>query len=650
MTTPEVTPELGSALLTRGRSCDAPAWIALHAGCVTAQFDPAEGWLRRLRVGELEVLTAVYGAVRDRNWGTVPPRLEALHIDQREERFHVSFEVRCVSPAAGFCWQGEVTGDADGTVTFRFLGEAMIGFWKNRIGLCALHPLPTCAGRPCQIETADGAVSEAEFPRLIAPLQPFTNVRAITYEIAPALRVEVRFEGDVFETEDQRNWTDASFKTYSTPLNQPFPVWVDRGTRVEQTVTVRLLETAALFRRSTSDVRDPEINTSQAIGRPLPPIGFCLPSSGIALTEIEASRLKQLRPAHLRVDLRLYETDWLTRWHQACMDAAAVGTSLHAALFLSDEGPRELRALAAELAARPAPVSLWLVFHKNEPATRSHWVRMAEAALPSGATFASGTDANFAELNRSRPGATETSLTCFSINPQVHAFDEASLIENLGAQAATIESARAFSHRPLVVSPITLRPRFNAVATSDTASKEGDLPTQVDPRQMSLLGAAWTVGSLARLAPLEAVHSLTYFETTGWRGLMESERGSPLPDLFPSWPGCVYPMFHLFSWLADAAGVVETKSTDPLRLDGVCVTGQDGRRRWIVANLTEERQRVRVNIAAASAMVSILDETNVHFAMRAPETLPSPTRQPASSGSVELELSAYALTCITPEA
>ena len=29
--------------------------------------------------------------------------------------------------------------------------------------------------------------------------------------------------GDVFEMEDQRNWTDASFKTYCTPLRQPFP-------------------------------------------------------------------------------------------------------------------------------------------------------------------------------------------------------------------------------------------------------------------------------------------------------------------------------------------------------------------------------------------------------------------------------------------
>ena len=33
----------------------------------------------------------------------------------------------------------------------------------------------------------------------------------------------VAFDGDIFEMEDQRNWTDASYKIYSTPLRLPFP-------------------------------------------------------------------------------------------------------------------------------------------------------------------------------------------------------------------------------------------------------------------------------------------------------------------------------------------------------------------------------------------------------------------------------------------
>ena len=32
------------------------------------------------------------------------------------------------------------------------------------------------------------------------------------------------FNGETFEMEDQRNWTDASFKTYCTPLSLPYPI------------------------------------------------------------------------------------------------------------------------------------------------------------------------------------------------------------------------------------------------------------------------------------------------------------------------------------------------------------------------------------------------------------------------------------------
>ena len=39
------------------------------------------------------------------------------------------------------------------------------------------------------------------------------------------------FEGELFELEDQRNWTDASFKTYPTPvaLSDPRPMTAENA-------------------------------------------------------------------------------------------------------------------------------------------------------------------------------------------------------------------------------------------------------------------------------------------------------------------------------------------------------------------------------------------------------------------------------------
>ena len=63
----------------------------------------------------------------------------------------------------------------------------------------------------------------------------------MTHELADGSdRFKVIMEGDTFETEDQRNWTDASFKTYCTPLGLPFPVEIKKGDVVEQSITIGL--------------------------------------------------------------------------------------------------------------------------------------------------------------------------------------------------------------------------------------------------------------------------------------------------------------------------------------------------------------------------------------------------------------------------
>jgi hypothetical protein len=75
-----------------------------------------------------------------------------------------------------------------------------------------------------------------------------------------------------------------------------------------------------------------------------------------------------------------------------------------------------------------------------------------------------------------------------------------------------------------------------------------------------LFAAAWTLGSLKYLAE-SGVASVTYFEMTGWRG--ETEAGSPLPELFASVPGNVFPLWPVFADLAECvqAKVVPTVSS-----------------------------------------------------------------------------------------
>ena len=100
-------------------------------------------------------------------------------------------------------------------------GEGLTDFETNRTGFVVLHPIEGVAGEGVTIERVDGTVDEGRFPALIDPVQPMMELRALTHRPAPGLSVECRMEGDTFEMEDQRNWTDASYKTYVRPLALP---------------------------------------------------------------------------------------------------------------------------------------------------------------------------------------------------------------------------------------------------------------------------------------------------------------------------------------------------------------------------------------------------------------------------------------------
>jgi hypothetical protein len=264
-----------------------------------------------------------------------------------------------------------------------------------------------------------------------------------------------------------------------------------------------------------------------------------------------------------------------------------------------------------------------LVFHEEEAATSPRWLELAHAALDGvlpGAAFGSGSNANFCELNRHQPGRPDGDAISFGITPQIHAFDERSMAENLAPQAEAVRSARAFSGAPVVVSPVTLRPRFNAVAQSDVTAVAGELPYSVDARQMSLFGAGWTLGSIKYLAEAGA-DSVTYYETTGWQGVLETDTGSQEPALFPSRPGEVFPLYHVLADLADLrdAELVAVSSSNPFAVEALALRDAAGTH-LLLANLTPDPRDIVLALpGGGEARMRRLNETSAALAMEKPE-------------------------------
>ncbi|MFN8526084.1 MAG: hypothetical protein U0821_23530 [Chloroflexota bacterium] len=636
-------PDLPVNVLRYGHTEALPVQRQLRAGPLTMVFE--HGDLRWIRYGGTEAMRRLYVAVRDQNWNTAPTRLSDLVIDQNEDAFRVSFAAEHRLREIHFGWRGEITGESDGTVRFVMDGEARTTFLRNRVGICVLHPA-AAAGASYAALRDDGTVEHGRLPVEIAPHQPTHDLRAFMHEVEHGTWLDAHFEGDVFEMEDQRNWTDASFKTYSTPLRLPFPVRLEAGSRVRQVVTLR-----PRGRVQPRPVAPPSaliVGLGQPGGTTLPRIGLGSASHGQALTDLELRRLSALRPSHLRVDLRLDDPGWGGVWERAKAEARALGTPLELAVFASDDAGKELAALAVRLATDAPPIAHVLVFGRGEASARLY--EMARSALGSGVLLGGGSTSYFTQLNRNRPPTDALDLVCYSINPQVHQFDNASMVETLEGQRLTVRSTRGFAGgRPIVISPITLRPRFNADASKpEPAPDPGELPRAVDARQMSLFGAAWTVGSLRHLAE-SGVYSATYFETTGWRGVMERAEGSPDQALFPSIAGGVFPIYHALADIGEFGGgtVVPVSTSDPLRIDGVAVR-RGGRTRLLLGNLTNAPQHVEVSGLAASATVRSLDERNAERAMREPEGFRAERGGlvKARGGLAELELLPYGVARI----
>ena len=608
-------------VLRRGSDESPVARVALRAGPLSLSYENGE--LRSIRLGKREVVRRVYVAVRDHNWGTILPTFTDAAIERGDDSFAVSFVATHREGSIDFSWRGTITGDAHGTIRFMMAGTANMTFLRNRIGFCVLHPPASCAGQPCIVEHDDGTQTVGTFPQTISPHQPFREMRAISHEVEPGVRAELRFAGDIFEMEDQRNWTDDSYKTYCTPLRLPYPVEVVSGTRIEQSVTLTFSGADAL-RADTKRDGSLAVTVGTEVMGTLPQLGLGVASHGQPLTEREVARLRSLNLAHLRVDLPLSETDWRERLLHATDEVVALGVALEIALFLSPIGAEEqLTALTEACLALSPPIVRWLVFDTDRTVTSGRTLALARqplATIAPGAAIGGGTNAYFTQLNRDRPNPTTLDFVSYSINPQVHAFDDASLVETLACQATTVESARLFmGDRPISISPVTLRPRFNpdATAAADDTSADAMRDT-VDPRQMSLFGAAWMVGSLAALAS-SGVTSATYYETSGARGVMETPTGSPW-SAFSSIPGGVFPLYHVLADVREFAGGEVLRATTAAPLGAAVLALRLGERtRILVANLRPERQQIALDLSEKRVSVRLLDETNVERAMREPE-------------------------------
>lgn len=501
-------------------------------------FDYDGGALRRISLGETEVIRGIAYLVRDRDWSTLVPQIS----DEVIEPTRISFRARLESQGSALM----VTVVIDFAEGLNFTAEATAegDFETNRAGFTVLHPITGVAGAPVTVAHCDGSIHSAQFPLLIAPWQPFQDLRALTHWLG-GWQISCRMEGDAFEMEDQRQWGDASYKTYVRPLARPWPYQIADAAGFDQ--AVRLNWQAA----ETVETTLPHTTATGVF-----------PQTALVITAAEARRaVKQPGDLALMKPQRLLCHFDATRHGLAELQAFSVLQARYEAAYDLELIARcdgdldvEFSSYAKDLAAsglRVASIMICPSVDRQSTPPGSDWPScppLAEVYLAArkafpGISLGGGVVSFFPELNRKRPPVAGLDFVSHGLCPIVHDASDIGVMQTLEAVAHITASARAIiAGTAYRLGPSTIAMRQNPYGARLIPNPEAAriCMTDDDPRHRTVFGAAYALGLAAALVG-SGVEVWTPAGLYGPRGLMD-------------WNGRAYPLARVLAELAARAG------------------------------------------------------------------------------------------------
>lgn len=625
----------------------------LRAGPLSAELD--NGALRAIRVGEVEVIRAIAFLVRDENWGTLAPRLGDLMIIEDPEGFSVTYRATCADAKRTLVYDARITGRPDGSLDFEATAMPVTDVETNRTGFIVLHPVEGVAGHPVKVLHVDGREEASTFPDRIDPMQPFRDIRALTHEAMPGLWVTCAMTGDTFEMEDQRNWSDASYKTYVRPLALPWPYTLAKGAPMTQ--AVKLTVAGPLPAPvAAGAVKPVTVRLGAETGGLLPEIGIGVPAEEAEHALRHADLVRRLAPRALICQLDRRRGDGAAALARYRTLAERTGAAIVLEIVLPGgmDPAAELAPVAQaarEAGVTPAAITVFPAQDLKSVLPGSPWPDMpsfeaiyaaARAAFP-GVRLGGGMATYFTELNRKRPPAGLIDFVTNTTCPTVHAADDRSVMETLEALPYQILSTRAFmGDRPMHIGPSTIGCRENPYGQATTPNPDNGRKclSRLDPRQRGLFNAAYTVGYAAAFAR-GGIAALAMGAPTGPFGFIHRAMDGPQP-FYGDRDGALYPAFHVMAGLAAGSGADLVEATSDRRSAVEALAWREGGGTvLLLANLTPDDQTVALaGVAPGRARAAVLDAASFVAAAGDPDLL-AKAAHPLEGA--ELTLGSYAV-------
>ena len=446
------------------------------------------------------MIDLLYTAIRPWDWSTLEP-------DEHSEDVKITGDVCVITIKDLFADSLDartvITISNANTFNVAYELRGLAEYSVNRWGICFC--LNSADWMGSSIDSKDGQF------RLPESISPQRVVEGVTQGLFPAANemhfvapdnrsLKVNSTGKVLEAEDQRNWTDNTYKIYSGSLSEPRPYVASAGSIWSQSVIFE-------FDSPSKPVPDGSKIVVKEIDS--------LPSIGVQFNTDSLLPVDTLDTAFVLLDIDHIRINEESLTAQKINSISANGLIVEAALLSSNSGEK-LHQDIAHLNKRIPAGSRILIQREGREIVE-------EKDLPQNkslSSFIPGTDAYLVDLHRNKYNFGES--VSYSMVPTLHSSDSETIFKTLQTQTESISFAQEFLAPQVLISPITFSTRGNPETGHARDQRLNFANSEIALRIRTIEGAAWTLGSIFALASAGA-YSGTWHELFGKFGLIYSE-------------------------------------------------------------------------------------------------------------------------------
>ena len=466
-------------------------------------LDLAREAIRNIRYEGVQIIDLLYTAIRPSDWSTLKSDEYAADLKMSGNDYEITITESFTSALVATT---KVILSAGNTFSVEYELKGLAEYSVNRWGICFC------------LDTADwmgaSVLSSGNSYSLLRDISPqrvvdgvvqglFPESHKMQFIAADQRSLKVVSNGKVLEAEDQRNWTDNTYKIYSGSLKEPRPFTTSPGSSWKQNVNFEV----GVPKQNSADPTKILVREIEA----LPSIGLQFNSDSLLTPDDLEKALVLLEIDHLRVN-----AESLTP--QKIATTASNGLILETALLSSNQN-EILKAEVVQLSERVPAGSRLLIQREGREVVEAADLPKNESLN----TYIPGTDAYLVDLHREKFEFTNS--VSYSITPTVHSTDTETIFKTLSTQKESIEFAQKYLAPQVFVSPITFSTRGNPETghSRDQRINFADRDSAMHIRTIE--GAAWTLGSIHAVASAGAF-SGSWHELFGEHGIIYSQSGA----------------------------------------------------------------------------------------------------------------------------